>query len=54
LVLGIQNATSTPEVSLQEETETGKKFPVFPVILIVTGFLCIAGAVFFFIKNNVK
>ncbi len=44
LVLGIQNSTSTP----------GKKFPVFPVILIVAGFLCIAGAVFFFIKNNVK
>lgn len=44
LVLGIQNSVSTP----------GKKFPVFPVILIVAGFLCIAGAVFFFVKNNVK
>lgn len=54
LVLGVQNATSTPEASPQEEAETGKKFPIFPVILIVTGFLCIAGAVFFFVKNNVK
>jgi len=51
LVLGIQNATSTPEVSLQEETETGRKFPVFPVILIISGLLCIGGAIFAFVKN---
>ena len=53
LVLGIQNSTSTPEAS-PEEVTSEKKFPIFPVILIVTGFLCIAGALFFFIKNNVK
>ncbi len=54
LVLGIQNATSSPQASPEEEVVSEKKFPVFPVILIVTGFLCIAGAVFFFVKNNVK
>ncbi|MCX6705506.1 MAG: lamin tail domain-containing protein [Candidatus Woesebacteria bacterium] len=54
LVLGIQNSTSSPSASPEEEVIDKKKFPVFPIILIVTGFLCIAGAVFFFIKNNVK
>lgn len=54
LVLGIQNSTSTPQASPEEEIIPRKKFPVFPVILIVTGFLCIAGGLFFFVKNNVK
>ncbi|MEK7061531.1 MAG: hypothetical protein AAB954_02620 [Patescibacteria group bacterium] len=54
LVLGIQNSTATPLSIPEEETEGEKKSSVFPVILIVTGFLCIAGAVFFFVKNNVK
>ena len=54
LVLGIQNSTSTPQASPEESAEEKKKFPVFPVILIAAGFLCIAGALFFFIKNNVK
>lgn len=56
LVLGMQetNNTFTPQASPEEEVVPGKKFPVFPVILIVTGFLLIFGAVFFFIKNNVK
>lgn len=54
LVLGIQNSTYTPQASPEEEASSEKNFPIFPVILIVTGFLCIAGAVFFFIKNNVK
>ena len=54
LVLGIQNSTSTPGASPEEEVVSEKKFPVFPVILIVAGFLCIAGALFFFVKNNVK
>ena len=54
LVLGIQNNTVTPSPTPEEEVATGRKFLVFPFILIVTGFLCIAGAVFFFIKNNVK
>ncbi len=54
LVLGIQNSTSSPSASPEEELIDKKKFPVFPIILIVIGFLCIAGAVFFFVKNNVK
>ena len=54
LVLGIQNSTSSPSASPEEEVIDKKKFPVFPIILIITGFLCIAGAVFFFVKNNVK
>jgi len=54
LVLGIQNESPTPEASAEGGVEDKKKFPVFPVILIVTGFLCIAGAVFFYIKTNVK
>lgn len=54
LVLGIQNNTVTPTPTPEEEIVGEKKFPVFPVILIVSGFLCIAGAVLFFVKNNVK
>lgn len=54
LVLGIQNSGSSPSASPEEEATSKKKFPVFPVILIITGFLFIAGAVFFFVKNNVK
>lgn len=54
LVLGVQNSTPTPETLIEGEVVTQKKFPVFPVILIVTGFLCMAGALFFFIKNDVK
>jgi len=54
LVLGIQNNTVMPSPTPEEEIADEKNFPVFPVILIVTGFLCIAGAIFFFVKNNVK
>ncbi len=54
LVLGLRDTIFTPEASPEDEDVEEKKFPVFPVILIVTGFLCIVGAVFFFIKNNVK
>lgn len=54
LVLGIQNSTVTPLPTPEEEVVDKKKFPVFSVILIATGFLCIAGALFFFVKNNVK
>jgi hypothetical protein len=53
LVLGIQNSSPTP-VASSEEATTSKNFPIFPVILIVTGFFCIGGGIFFFIKNNVK
>lgn len=54
LVLGLRNELDSTSSPSSEAAGTGKKFPVFPVILIVTGFLCIAGAVFFFVKNNVK
>lgn len=54
MVLGIQNSTVTPTSTPEEEVIDKKKFSIFPVILIVTGFLCIAGAVFSFVKNNVK
>lgn len=54
LVLGIQNSAVTSSPTPKEEVIDKKKFLVFPVILIVAGFLCIAGAVFFFVKNNVK
>ena len=53
LVLGIQN-TSTATLTPQEEAVGKKNFPIFPVILIVAGVTCIAGALFFFVKNNVK
>lgn len=56
LVLGVQetNNTFTPQASPEEEVVPGKKFPVFPVILIVTGFLLIFGAIFFFITGFKK
>ncbi len=54
LVLGIQNSTVTPTSTPEERVVDKKKFPFFPVILIVAGVTCIAGALFFFIKNNVK
>lgn len=54
LVLGIQNNTVTPTPTPEDKIAGEKKFPVFPVILIGAGFLCIAGALFFFVKNNVK
>ena len=53
LVLGIQNiSTSTP--TSQEEIVEKKKFPLFAVILISAGILCIAGALFFLVKENAK
>lgn len=51
LILGIQNGTSVPEALPEEEVTDGKKFPVFPVILIVLGLVCILGSVFVFFKN---
>jgi hypothetical protein len=54
LVLGIQNSTPASEALVEGETITQKKFPLFPVILIVAGVICIAGSIFFFVKNNVK
>jgi len=52
LVLGLRNelasADSSPVASVAGTT---RKFPVFPVILIFSGVLCIGGAIFAFFKN---
>jgi len=51
LVLGLRNELNPAPSSSSEAAETGRKFPVFPVILIISGLLCIGGAIFAFVKN---
>jgi hypothetical protein len=54
LVLGIRESLVTPEATSETLTNEKKKFPLFAVILISAGILCIAGALFFLIKENAK
>jgi len=54
LVLGIQGSLATSEATPETSVEEKKKFPLFAVILISAGILCIAGALFFLVKENAK
>lgn len=51
LILGLRNELNPTQSPSSPEAKSGKKFPVFPVILIISGLLCIGGAVFAFFKN---
>jgi hypothetical protein len=51
LVLGLRNELTPTESPIDEKSQSTSKFPVIPVILIVSGLICVGGSVFFLIKN---
>lgn len=52
LVLGLRNEINPTSSPLIKKEGDGRKFPYFPVILIISGLLCIGGSVFVLIKNG--